>query len=108
MNSNISVTHHKDRYVITVDGEQAGFTIAIDHGDDDRIFPHTEVSDAFSGQGLAGKLVEYAVNDSVASGKTIIPVCPYVAKWLGKHPEFEEHRAKPRPEHLAVLKSGQD
>lgn len=49
-------------------------------------FVHTEVDDAYGGQGLASKLVAFALADVEAQGKRIIPHCPYVAAWLKKHP----------------------
>jgi predicted GNAT family acetyltransferase len=48
---------------------------------------HTEVSEAYGGQGLAGKLVAFALDDVRTQGKRIIPECPYVANWLRKNGE---------------------
>lgn len=48
-------------------------------------FTHTEVDEAYAGQGLAGDLVAFALADVRAAGKRIIPHCPYVAKWIAKH-----------------------
>ncbi|GAA3871459.1 GNAT family N-acetyltransferase [Streptomyces sp. NPDC003328] len=79
----------KHRYEILVDGERAGLTAYRDHGDQ-RVFYHTEVDDAFAGQGLASRLVQEALTDVRASGKRAVPVCPYVAKFLGRHEEFAD------------------
>ncbi|MGW2556789.1 GNAT family N-acetyltransferase [Streptomyces sp. NPDC001635] len=79
----------KHRYEILVDGECAGLTAYRDHGDQ-RVFYHTEVDDAFAGQGLASRLVQEALTDVRASGKRAVPVCPYVAKFLGRHEEFAD------------------
>ncbi len=48
---------------------------------------HTEVDPAFQGHGLAGELVQGAMNDLRARGLKVIPVCPYVRAWLRRHPE---------------------
>ncbi|MEV5876298.1 GNAT family N-acetyltransferase [Streptomyces sp. NPDC052101] len=77
------------RYEILVDGERAGLTAYLDHGEQ-RVFYHTEVDDAFAGQGLASRLVQEALTDVRRSGKRIVPVCPYVAKFLKKHEEFAD------------------
>ncbi|GAA1502736.1 N-acetyltransferase [Streptomyces albidochromogenes] len=77
------------RYEILVDGESAGHTAYRDR-DDQRVFHHTEIGDAFAGQGLAAVLVQRALSDVRASGKRIVPVCPYVAKFLTKHDEFAD------------------
>ncbi|MBA2950515.1 GNAT family N-acetyltransferase [Streptomyces himalayensis] len=77
----------KHRYEIQVDGKTAGLTAYRDR-DDQRVFYHTEIDDAFAGQGLASILVQQALTDVRDSGKRIVPVCPYVAKFLQKHDEF--------------------
>ncbi|MFF3905832.1 GNAT family N-acetyltransferase [Streptomyces sp. NPDC001848] len=79
----------KNRYEILVDGTRAGLTAYRDRGEQ-RVFYHTEVDDAFAGQGLASQLVQQALTDVRASGKRIVPVCPYVAKFLKKHEEFAD------------------
>lgn len=79
----------KHRYEILVDGKTAGLTAYRDH-DDRRVFYHTEIDDAFAGQGLASHLVQHALNDVRASGKRFVPVCPYVAKFLKRHDEFAD------------------
>ncbi|MGI5141705.1 MULTISPECIES: GNAT family N-acetyltransferase [unclassified Streptomyces] len=79
----------KQRYEILVDGRRAGLTAYRDRGDQ-RVFYHTVVDDAFAGQGLASQLVQQALTDVRESGKRIVPVCPYVAKFLKKHEEFAD------------------
>ncbi|MER7949599.1 GNAT family N-acetyltransferase [Streptomyces sp. NPDC096079] len=79
----------RHRYEILVDGERAGLTAYRDR-DDRRVFFHTEVDEAYAGRGLASLLVEQALADVRASGMRIVPVCPYVAKFLKKHEEFAD------------------
>jgi hypothetical protein len=94
----------KSRYEIRVDGERAGLTAYRDHGDQ-RVFYHTEVDDAFAGQGLASRLVQEALTDVRASGQRIVPVCPYVAKFLKKHEEFADITDPVTPEILSWLET---
>lgn len=79
----------RHRYEILVGDKTAGFTAYRDRGPQ-RVFFHTEVGDAFAGQGLASLLVREALTDVRASGLRIVPVCPYVAKFLRKHREFDD------------------
>ncbi|MER6089803.1 GNAT family N-acetyltransferase [Streptomyces bluensis] len=79
----------RNRYEILVDGTRAGLTAYRDRGEQ-RVFYHTEVDDAYAGQGLASRLVQEALTDVRALGKRIVPVCPYVAKFLTKHDEFTD------------------
>ncbi|GAA4802145.1 GNAT family N-acetyltransferase [Nocardioides caeni] len=53
-------------------------------------FVHTEVDESYGGRGIAGELVAFALADVRAEGKRIIPHCPYVAKWIAKHPEYAD------------------
>jgi predicted GNAT family acetyltransferase len=79
----------RHRYEILVDGELAGFTEYLDR-DAQRVFYHTLVDEAFAGRGLAGQLVQESLTDVRAAGKRIVPVCPYVAKFLTEHDEFAD------------------
>ncbi|MGK2316405.1 GNAT family N-acetyltransferase [Gordonia rhizosphera] len=79
------------RYQITTEGQLAGFTSYRDRevgGSSERIFFHTEVAPEFGGQGLATTLIEHALDDTRAQGRTIIAVCPLVAAFLKKHPDY--------------------
>ncbi|GGT18130.1 GNAT family N-acetyltransferase [Nonomuraea spiralis] len=77
------------RFEVLVDGKVAGFA-------DYRLLPtkivftHTEVLPAYEGQGLAGRLVEFALRASIDTGLRIVPLCPYVARYIERHPEFRE------------------
>ncbi|HEY5120844.1 MAG TPA: GNAT family N-acetyltransferase [Acidimicrobiales bacterium] len=46
---------------------------------------HTEVSDAFAGQGLAPQLVTHVLDEARERGLSVLPFCPYVAKFISKH-----------------------
>ncbi|MET9734406.1 GNAT family N-acetyltransferase [Streptomyces sp. NPDC006458] len=92
----------RHRYEIHVDGVRAGLTAYRDR-DRQRVFFHTEVDDAFAGQGLAGRLVEEALTDVRARGMRVVPVCPYVAKFLKQHHEFDDITDPVTPEAVAWL-----
>lgn len=69
----------------------------------ERILYHTEVSEDYAGQGLATILVRSAVEQSIADGYRIVPVCPYVVKWIEKHPEYNDHVVKADTSHMRAL-----
>jgi uncharacterized protein len=69
----------------------------------ERIFYHTTVSEDYAGQGLAARLVQDALDDTLAAGIAVVPVCPYVQVWLGKHPDYQPRMTGVRPEHLAAV-----
>jgi len=85
------ITHNavKQRYEIAVDGILAGFTQAIEDGDV-VTFPHTVTLEQFEGQGLASELVAGALDDVRVRGKKIIVTCPYVTRFIEKHPDYAD------------------
>jgi uncharacterized protein len=54
------------------------------------IIDHTEVPDAFRGQGAGLRLVTRAVEDARAAGKKIIPLCPFANAQFRKHQEWAD------------------
>lgn len=98
----------RSRYVL-LDGEaEIGEERYLDVEDADRperILHHTLVTEEYEGQGLASRLVREVVEDTIAAGRAVVPVCPYVARWVTKHPEYAEHVVEPTPEHYRELKA---
>jgi predicted GNAT family acetyltransferase len=85
------VTHEpeRSRYEIALGGTRVGLAAYVDDRDR-RIFHHTEVDDAYGGRGLAGTLVRDALTDTRAAGRRIVPLCPYVRRWVGTHDGFAD------------------
>lgn len=102
MSTSVTRESNPDRFEITSDGAVAGFAQFLDR-DGRRIFFHTEVGEEFGGQGLGGIVVGEAIDATREEGLTVVPVCPYVKKWLTKHPEHEDITAKPTPDDLAAV-----
>ena len=51
---------------------------------------HTTVPQESAGQGIAGKLAKAAFTWARQSGTKLVPSCPFVAKWLERHPEEQD------------------
>lgn len=77
------------RYVLLLDGQQVGFTVYADHGDQ-RVFVHTEISMDQSGKGLASTLVAAALADVRARGLRVVALCPFTAAYLRGHREYDD------------------
>ncbi|WP_424951545.1 GNAT family N-acetyltransferase [Deinococcus sp.] len=54
------------------------------------MFTHTEVPETLEGQGIGSELVKAALDDVKAQGKKVIPLCPFVAAYIGQHHEYLE------------------
>jgi predicted GNAT family acetyltransferase len=87
------------KYSIAVDGETVGLAAVADR-DNQRVFYHTEVEERFGGRGLATILVGEALEATRADGKRVVAVCPMVAAFIKKHPEFSDIADAATPEIL--------
>jgi predicted GNAT family acetyltransferase len=77
------------RFEIHVDGKLAGFAVY-------RIrpgaitFTHTEIDDAYEGQGLGSTLVRAALDVARARRLAVLPECPFVRSWITKHEDYAD------------------
>lgn len=51
---------------------------------------HTETPSELQGQGIASRLVKGALEDIRSRGLKVVPRCPFVSAYMGKHPEFSD------------------
>ena len=57
----------------------------------DKVFlTHTEVPRAYEGKGVASALVKEVLGEVEKSGLALIPLCPYVAMYIKRHPEWRK------------------
>jgi len=59
-------------------------------GDDKFIIDHTEVNEAYGGQGSGKKLVEAAVAFARDKQVKILPLCPFAKKVFERSPELRD------------------
>jgi predicted GNAT family acetyltransferase len=86
----IEDTGSKGRYFLRgQDGAEAEMTFS-KAGEHMIIIDHTEVPDAFRGQGAGLRLVTRAVEDARAAGKKIIPLCPFANAQFKRHQEWAD------------------
>jgi predicted GNAT family acetyltransferase len=89
--SDIEVQDNPDRsrFEITVDGTVAGFA-AYRVRDGLVIVTHSQVDPAYQGQGLGSKLVIGTLDQLRDRGATVVPACPFFAKYVSTHHEWDE------------------
>jgi predicted GNAT family acetyltransferase/predicted MFS family arabinose efflux permease len=87
----LQVTDNPDkaRFEIVADGELAGFAQYYLR-DGQIVFTHTETDDRFRGHGLAGHLVQVALDTARERHLAVLPYCPFVKSWIGAHPEYAD------------------
>lgn len=80
----------KGRYVIKGEGGAEAEMTFTRVGKHQLIIDHTEVPDAFRGQGIGLRLVARAVEDAREAGTKVIPLCPFAAAQFRRHPEWAD------------------
>jgi predicted GNAT family acetyltransferase len=77
------------QYVAEIDGAIAG--LAVYHLRGGRhIFVHTEVSDEFANAGVGSAIVRTALDEIRSQGGIVVPICPFFAGWIERHPEYDD------------------
>ena len=64
------------------------------------VLVHTEIAPSVEGEGLGSKLVSGALDDIRARGLEVVPLCPFAAAYIRRHPEYAdlvEHDAPTGP-----------
>ena len=90
--ANVTVQDNPDqnRYEAVVEsGVVAGFAEYVKR-DGQLIFTHTEVDDAFEGQGVGSALARGALDAARETGLPVVPQCPFISKYIHRHPEYKD------------------
>lgn len=77
------------RYVIIVDGEEAGFA-AYEPAEGALDFNHTVVYEQFQGQGLSKPLIQAALDGVRRTSGSVIPSCSAVERFIAKNPDYAD------------------
>lgn len=78
------------RYEAHIGDRLAGFADYV-RRDDRVVFPHAEVFPQFSGRGVGTTLARFALDDVIAHGKVITPMCPFVVDFIKRNPSYVSH-----------------
>lgn len=76
----------KNRFETWIDNQLSKLDYLLD--EDTIVMTHVGVYPEHRGQGVAGKLVEVALNYAEENSLRVIPMCPYVAVYIRRHPQY--------------------
>ncbi len=79
------------RFKMDVDGTQ-GY-VEYEEANGVMTITHTIVPAAIGGRGIAGQLVQAALDHARGAGLKVVPSCSYADDWMRKHPEYQDLRA---------------
>jgi predicted GNAT family acetyltransferase len=78
----------RNRFVVRSAGQEA----VLDYQDlaEKIVFTHTGVPGALEGRGIGAALARAGLEWARASGKRVVPICPFVAAYVARHPEYAD------------------
>ena len=84
----LEVVHNlaKNRFETWIDSQLSKLDYLLD--EDTIVMTHVGVYPEHRGQGVAGKLAEVALNYAEKNSLRVIPMCPYVAAYIRRHPQY--------------------
>ena len=77
------------RYEVLAEGRVLGEILYRTSGDR-VVLLHTEVLPSAEGSGLGSRLVAGALDDIRARGLRVVPLCPFVAAYIRRHPDYAD------------------
>lgn len=77
------------QFTLEIDGRAVGKAEYRLRGDT-YLFIHTEVDPEFQGRGVANRLARSALDDVRQQGRTLVPLCPFIAAYIKRHPEYDD------------------
>ena len=78
----------KHRFEVSLDDETAYAEYKLAAGE--ITLTHTEVPKAFEGRGVGSQLAKAALGYAREQGLKVIPLCPFMAAYITKHPEWHD------------------
>ena len=74
------------RFELQVDGETA--VLVYERAGDLLRLIHTEVPQLLEGKGVGSKLVSAVLGFAEENNLSVVPLCPFVAQYVKRHPEY--------------------
>ena len=88
----ISENKERKRFESIVDGKTA--FIEYIRAEDKMYLTHTEVPKELEGKGVATAMAEKVLQQIKSESLFLVPLCPFIAVYLKRHPEWREILAK--------------
>jgi len=77
----------RSRYEVRQNGEVVGF-ITYRRNPRQVVMLHAETDPAVEGRGLASRLAAYALDDVRSRSLSVVPLCPFVRRYIESHPAY--------------------
>ncbi len=86
----LEVIHNptENRFEAFIDGNLAKLDYILD--DETIVMTHVGVHPDHRGRGVAGRITQVALEYAKEKSLRVIPMCPYIASYIRRHPEYAE------------------
>lgn len=78
------------RFELHHDGEVLSIATFSERSGGVVVIPYVETNPAHRGQGNAGRLMTGVLETIRASGRTVVPRCPFAARFIAENPEYQD------------------
>lgn len=78
----------ENRFELALNGEMAFVEYML--AGKNLVLTHTEVPVAYEGQGIAGFMAKYVLDDARQQGYKVQPLCPFMRAYIIRHPEYQD------------------
>ncbi|MCD0443382.1 N-acetyltransferase [Glycomyces sp. A-F 0318] len=87
----------QSRYEARIDGETVGFA-DYRRKDGTITFSSTHVEESAQDAGVGSALARHSLDAARAAGEQVVPVCPFYAGWIERHPDYADllHHEAPK------------
>lgn len=79
----------RGRFEAWLDGEKAG-SAHYGRREGRVVFTHTEVDDAYEGQGIGSRLAAAALDKVRSRNEKAVPLCPFIDSYIRRHGEYSD------------------
>ena len=87
----LPIRDNPERHRFEADLGEGSIAIAEYELSGDRIvFTHTQVPSQHEGQGVGSALIRFALRSARERGLQVVPVCPFFAAYIRRHPEEQD------------------
>jgi predicted GNAT family acetyltransferase len=76
-------------YEALVHGEVIGI-LGYNNAHERRVLTHTSIDPEYRHQGIAHRIITYALDDMRAHHRTVTNICPIVTDFIREHPEYTD------------------
>ena len=88
MEIEVSENKEKKRFEVSLEGKLA--LIDYIRAEDKMYLTHTEVPSEMEGKGIASSMVKQVFQQIRDENLKLVPLCPFVASYLKRHPEWKD------------------